>query len=238
MVLLIVLYLNVQIVIRYQPSEAGGRGKHHDFDVYFTNSNGNQQHYCVEFKYGSNSIKDCPQFVSPSKPSRYFTQSFEEFYYNNYLDKVLLDERPSFDVYSRQVHGPSPECLALEKAKYDAGCKRSSKFTNNQSDIDYYELCNNVSKQAISEFISQTDINLTALNEYLLETQNGKVYMLCNHEGLFNLEVPDESDYIIKQIINKTENKWIGETMNGNTIKILLRWKNGGGVAYPALQIS
>ena len=51
-----------------------------------------------------------------------------------------------------------------------------------------------------------------------------------------------------KQIINmdkykitsytKNKNKFIATTCEGYSIKILLRWKNGNGIAIPAFQIS
>ena len=151
---------------------AAGRSNHYDFDIWFTRKTGTRERYCVEFKYGTNSVKGCPQFVSPMKPSQFFAnteEGFERFYYNNHLSKVILDKKtmPTFDQYNKDVHSVSPSCLHKEQLKYYAGCSRSSKFTNDPNDIEYYELCKQVSSQAIQEFILQTDIDLPAMNEYL-----------------------------------------------------------------------
>ena len=36
----------------------------------------------------------------------------------------------------------------------------------------------------------------------------------------------------------KDRNRFIANNKQGEKIKILLRWKNGNGIAYPAFQIS
>ena len=65
-----------------------GRGFHCDFCVNFTLADGSILAKKVEWKYGATSIVECPQWVSPMKPSQYLTGSFEEYYYD--VDKVEL----------------------------------------------------------------------------------------------------------------------------------------------------
>jgi hypothetical protein len=36
----------------------------------------------------------------------------------------------------------------------------------------------------------------------------------------------------------KQKNRFVATSKTGNKIKILLRWKNGNGIAFPAFQIS
>ena len=87
-------------------------------------------------------------------------------------------------------------------------------------------------------FISSNGININKLTEYLLETQKNKYYMLYK-DGNFNLQTIEKDNYII---ISYTKEpilqRYIATTKSGIKMKILLRWKNGNGVAYPAFQIS
>ena len=46
------------------------------------------------------------------------------------------------------------------------------------------------------------------------------------------------NDYDITEIIKESKySRYIGKTKSGKSLKILLRWKNCLGVAYPAFQI-
>ena len=57
--------------------------------------------------------------------------------------------------------------------------------------------------------------------------KNGEIY----------LEKIDTKNYKIISY-EKDTNRYIATTQKGNKLKILLRWKNGNGIAYPAFQIS
>ena len=46
-------------------------------------------------------------------------------------------------------------------------------------------------------------------------------------------------NYIITEIIKDPEfNRYKAKTKIGKQLKILLRWKNGNGIAFPSFQIS
>ena len=53
-------------------------------------------------------------------------------------------------------------------------------------------------------------------------------------------QTPNMDDYVIKSYIvdQKNKNRFICETKSGKKMYILLRWKNGNGIAFPAFQIS
>ena len=55
----------------------------------------------------------------------------------------------------------------------------------------------------------------------------------------FYLEKINIEDYIIEEIIKEpNNNRYIAKTKTGKILKILMRWKNGNGIAYPCFQIS
>jgi hypothetical protein len=76
------------------------------------------------------------------------------------------------------------------------------------------------------------------MNEYLMNTQKDKKYMLWGNNEFHYQEV-NTDDYTIMDILRiKKDNTVVCQTKSNKEINILLRWKNGNGVAFPALQIS
>ena len=121
--------------------------------------------------------------------------------------------------------------------KYYAGCSRSSKFTNNNDDILFYKKCKEISKQSIYVFIKITKLNTIKLQEYLTNTQKNKVYMLFYNKKIYN--ETNMIDFKIKYIISSPKkSSYICITKSNYKIKILMRWKNGNGIQFPAFQIS
>ena len=79
------------------------------------------------------------------------------------------------------------------------------------------------SKKSISKFIETTELNVEKLNEYLLESQNMKHYMLYKNKNIY-LEMANTDDYIITSYTKEPNNsRYVAKTKSGNTIKILLR---------------
>lgn len=229
----------------------GGRGNHYDFELII-----NKDKKCkIEFKYNSKCVKDTPQFVSPMKPSEYLDNNYEEYYYDNYLAKLCEEfnlKIPEKNEYLKNIHKPKPKCLEEHQLKYYSGCKESSKYSGDENDINFYKKSKEFSNKSISSFISNSGIKKEELTEYLLRTQKDKYYMLFSQGSVekkkgveslkdpcINLEIIDLNDYIIKEIRKDPKfNRYIGITRNGKELKILLRWKNGNGIAFPSFQIS
>ena len=214
-----------------------GRKNNYDFDIVINDI----YHFDIEFKFNAKKIKEAPQFVSPMKLSQYLSNNFEEFYYDLYL--VKLEEKyginiPEKEEYLSKVHSPNPKCLEQIQDRYYKGCKRSSKFTNNKDDIEFYNYMKKISKDSISDFVSKNDINIDKLNEYLKNSQKNKKYMLYKNKSLY-FEEHNSDDYLIKSCKKEPSlSRYKAKTESGNFLKILIRWKNGNGVAFPAFQIS
>ena len=213
----------------------GGRKNNYDFEIIINNN----KIFNIEFKFNSSNINNIPQFVSPMKPSKYLSNSFEDFIYYNYL-ALLLDEFnitiPNKHCYDKEIHSNNPKCLNHIQDKYYRGCSSSSKYSGNKEDIEFYKQANKYSKESIIEFIKNTELDIIKLSNYLKETQENKIYMLYYKNRIYK-ETIDISNFEIVSY-EKYKNYFIGITKTGIKIKILLRWKNGNLIAFPAFQLS
>lgn len=228
-------------------SHAAGRGNNYDFLLTFTGIDGVKKEHKVEFKFNASKISDTPQFVSPMKPSQYLSSSYEEFFYDNYMGKMVGTGLllPCREEWLKQIHNNAPPCIKHLQDKYYAGCSSSSQFTNAPDDIAFYNLCKQLSKESIAKFITENELDIAKLSGYLRESQEGKVYMLfqpaaaAGESASIRLQTVDTSHYNIVSSMKNPKNscyECVSET--GKKIKILLRWKNGNGIAFPAFQIS
>jgi hypothetical protein len=214
-----------------------GRGNHYDFKLIINNSD----EFIVEFKFNASCVDNTPQFVSPMKPSQYLDSSYEEYYYNNYF--IALNNRynlllPTKEEYLKYIHSPKPICLKTHQDKYYRGCSNSSKYSGDKDDINFYESSKKLSNDSISNFISKYGVKHNKITEYLLETQKNKYYMLYK-DGHFYLDIINLDHYVITEITKDPKKyRYIAKTKSGGNIKILLRWKNGNGIAFPSFQIS
>jgi hypothetical protein len=208
----------------------GGRQNKYDFKLI---NSGNEEK--IEFKFDK-----VPQIANVENPSRFFQESFEKFYYNYYLKKFSEEndiDIPQLNRYLKCVGQNTCPELAEFQEKYYNGCKKSSKFTNKEEDIKFYNNTKKLSAKCIKDFIKNNDLNIYELSKYLNESQEGKNYMIYKlKKGCFTY-IEKGTDYTIEKIVKKTHNTYIAELKNKKKIKILLRWKNGNGVCFPAFQI-
>lgn len=213
----------------------GGRNNNYDFKIVINEN----YEFNIEFKFNISKISESPQFVSPMKPSQYLSSSYEEYYYDNYLQKLcdLSNVKiPDKNTYINDIHSPKPKFIKELQDKYYNGCSKSSKYTKKENDIDFYNTSVKLSNESISNFIKNTDLNIQKLSDYLINTQKNKYYMMYKNEQI-HIDDVDLNNYILISY-TKTYNSYIATSKNGKKIKILLRWKNGNGIAYPAFQIS
>ena len=214
-----------------------GRRHHYDFKIIINNS----EECMLEFKCNASCVNDTPQFVSPMKPSEYLESSYEEHYYNNHLINLVNEYNlplPTKEEYLKYIHSTNPTCLKLHQEKYYRGSKLSSKYSGEENDIKFYESSKKASRDSIMSFISKYGLNKDKLTNYLLDTQKNKFYMLYK-DGKFNLETINLDDYIITTVVKEPrKSQYIAQTKSNKNLKILLRWKNGNGIAFPSFQIS
>ena len=225
----------------YSISHKAGRRHNYDYVVtFFDLSNKKISEKKLEFKFNATTFNTIPQFVSPMKPSKYINKSFEKYYYDNYLVPLLEEFElpiPERDVYLKQVHNNKPKCMSEAQLLYYQGCKRSSKYINSKIASKFYQNCIDISKECIHNFILESELNIEKLNEYLFNSQCKKYYLFYK-DGKFNIQTTNSDDYKIVSYLKQPKlSRYEALTASGKHIHILLRWKNGNGIAYPAFQI-
>lgn len=226
----------------YKIEHKAGRKNNFDYSITFLDELKNKiAAEKVEFKFNAATIDDAPQFVSPMKPSQYMSTSFEEYYYDTYLVNLLKKfgfDAPERSLYLKTIHNNAPECMTTTQLLYYQGCKSSSKYTGTSESLAFYNNCKKISKECISNFISSSELNLDVLNQYLIESQHQKKYLLYKN-GEFNIQTMTSDDYTIMSYSkNPKKARFEAITKTNKKINILLRWKNGNGIAFPAFQIS
>lgn len=216
-----------------------GRKYHYDFKILINE----EFEFNVEFKFNAESVDDTPQFVSPMNPSKYLESSYEEFYYDNYVTQIAEKynlKLPNKEEYMKTIGSNKPDCVSEYKQKYDCGKndKKNRKYTGNKEDIEFYNECKKNAKESIQTFITNNKLNIDKLTQYLLDSQKDKYYMLYKNGNIY-LETINLDNYIIESYEKDIQfQRYIATTKTGKKMKILLRWKNGNGIAYPAFQIS
>lgn len=216
--------------------QKAGRKYNYDFLI-----NLNSVKFNIEFKFNARNVDGTPQFVSPMKPSQYLSNNYEEYYYDNYL--YLLSYKfklplPNKEQYMNTIHSTAPKCMIEYQKKYYNGCKSSSKYTGILEDIEFYEYSKKISKQSIEVFIENNELKIDTLSRYLKNTQKNKFYMLYKESKIYSEKINMEKYEIISFEKNPKLQKYTATTKTGAKIRVLLRWKNGNGIAYPAFQIS
>jgi hypothetical protein len=220
----------------------GGRKYNYDFTFTFENPITHiKTQEKIEFKFNASRIYDCPQFSSPSKPSTFLTLNFEEYWYDNILSKIGENtgfKFPNKENYIKEINNNEPKCMLEFQTLYYKGCKRSSKFeSSNETAIKFYKKCKKISKQGIREFMGKTTLKPDSLTNYLCNSQKEKKYLLYK-DGTFKMETHNQDMFsLINDSITKNHNSFFAKTKSGHSLKILLRWKNGEGIAFPAFQI-
>ena len=219
-----------------------GRNYNYDFNVtFFDESNNKMKEVKLEFKYNATTVDEAPQFVSPMKPSQYLCNSFEDNYYENYLIPLFSKfglSIPEKELYLKTIHTNKPVCVKDAQILYYKGSKLSSQYTGDENALAFYESANKASKECIKNFIENTQLDIVKLSNYLLTSQEDKVYLLYRN-GSFNIQYTNSDDYVIESYVkNPEKSRYEALTISQRRINILLRWKNGNGIAYPAFQIS
>ena len=224
--------------------QKGGRKYNYDFDIIFKNVDGHQTLRNVEFKFNVNSVNQTPQFVSPVKTSQYMTHSYEEYFFDNYIPQLSALSGfpiPNKETYLKEIHSNMPECMKQYQSLYYSGCKASTHFTGDERAIEFYNICKELSAESIQQFIEMADLRPDVLCDYLIKFQSDKIYMLFSKKSEIILEKTNIDDYIIdpaSYIKNPQKFRFECQSVNGKPIHILLRWKNGNGIAFPSFQIS
>lgn len=222
----VLIYTSTQIKVR------GGRKFNYDADVMYYNGTILVANRKIEFKNGGYNIGDLPQFLSLQAKIGLFTETYDKFWYENYLDKYIAcdssitEVKPSLQLYLKNVTSTKytiTPFFAQLKTR-ELFFQKEKKEVVNASITDY-----------LTKYGKELDIK--SFSEKVKATQTDKIYLLwCNgkfcSDKLSEAEMSDMTYHSIK-------NGNVLEVKSGNTIYgLLLRWRNHKGILNPAWQIS
>jgi hypothetical protein len=220
------IYTSTQIKVR------GGRKFNYDADVMYYNGTTLVANRKIEFKNGGSNIGDLPQFLSLQAKIGLFTETYDKFWYENYLDKYIAcdasitEAKPSLQLYLKNV-GSTKYTIT----PFFAQLKTRELFFQKEK--------NEVVNMSITDYLTKygKQLDIKSFSEKVKATQTEKIYLLwC--DGKFctdKLSEAEMSDITYHSIKNGN----VLELKSGNTIYgLLLRWRNHKGILNPAWQIS
>lgn len=91
-------------------------------------------------------------------------------------------------------------------------------------------------KESIEEYVKNNHLNIEKLSEYLRGTQENKLYLTYKN-GIFRTSRISMDNYRLVRCKKVTHNTYHISTQANSVVEVLLRWKNGNGIAFPAFQI-
>ena len=209
-----------------------GRHFKYDFDFLYYNGSTCVANRKIEFKNGGTNICSQPQFLSLPAKIPLFHESYDIFWYNNYLDKYMdcdsgiTEPKPSLEQYKKKVTSTK-----YNISQFFAQLKEREEF--------FKEEKNDVVNESITDYLTKhgEELDINAFSEKVKSTQTDKIYILWSNgkfhtDKFLDSEMSDMSFHSIKK----------GNTLqikSGNTIYgLLLRWRNHKGILNPAWQIS
>jgi hypothetical protein len=218
-------YTNIKTILK------GGRKFNYDADIMYFNGDDCVSTQKIEFKNGGTSIGNLPQFLSLPVKFAAFSVSYDEFYYDNYLDSYMACDdgitqpKPSLHEYKKLVISvKSSHPLFVQMKERECVQTKEKQTIVNTSITDY-----------LTQYGNQ--INIAMFSDKINESQNGKIFVMWSN-GKF---------YIDKFTQSEMSDMTFQSVKNGNVIQLsthsivynlLLRWRNHKGILNPAWQIS
>jgi hypothetical protein len=220
------VYTSTEVKIR------GGRTFNYDADVMYYNGADLVGNRKIEFKNGGSNIGELPQFLSLQAKIPLFAETYDKFWYENYLDKYLACDtsitqpKPTLDAYLKSVTS-----TVYSITPFFSQLKGRELFFQKEK--------NAVVNTSITDYLTRHGhtIDIAAFSEKVRATQMDKTYLLwC--KGHFCLDKLSETE-MSGMAFHSIKNGNVLELKAGNTIYgLLLRWRNHKGILNPAWQIS
>jgi len=220
------IYNSTQIKVK------GGRKFNYDVDVMYYDGTTLVANRKVEFKNGGYNISDLTQFLSLQVKIGLFNETYDKFWYENYIDKYIAcdtgitETKPSLQLYLKDVTSTK-----YTITPFFAQLKARESF--------FQEEKNAVVNASIADYLTKhgKELDIKSFSEKVKSTQTDKIYLLwCN--GRFYIDKLTESE-MSDMTYHSIKNGNVLEVKSRNTIyRMLLRWRNHKGILNPAWQIS
>lgn len=210
----------------------GGRNFNYDANIMYYNETNIVATRKIEFKKGGINIDELAQFLSLQVKFGLFSETYDKFWYEKYLDKYIkldtgiTEVKPSLEVYLKNVSNTKYSITPFfEQLKQrELICQKEKNTIVNNSITEY-----------LTKFGSTIDIDYFA--KKVKDTQKDKIYLLWTNEK-FYLDKLSEIE-MTNMRFHSIKNGNIIELKTNNTIySLLLRWRNHKGILNPAWQIS
>jgi hypothetical protein len=210
----------------------GGRGFHYDAIVTYYNEGVPVANQNIEFKYGGTNIGALPQFLSLQAKMKLFDKTYDEFWYERYLDQYLAcdlgltEAKPSLETYLKRVTS-----TVYSITPFFAKLK--------ERELLFQDEKNEVVDRSITDYLTTygNTIHLPSFEEKVQATQRDKIYMLWSN-GAFHIDSMSETE-ISNLTFHGIRNGNVLELRAGSaSYRLLLRWRNHKGILNPAWQIS
>jgi len=220
------IYNSTQIKVK------GGRKFNYDVDVMYYDGTTLVANRKVEFKNGGYNISDLPQFLSLQVKFGLFNETYDKFWYENYIDKYIAcdtgitETKPSLQLYLKNVTSTK-----YTITPFFAQLKAREPF--------FQEEKNAVVNTSIADYLTKhgKELDIKSFSEKVKSTQTDKIYLLWRN-GRFCIDKLTESE-MSDMTYHSIKNGNVLEVKSRNTIyRMLLRWRNHKGILNPAWQIS
>lgn len=211
----------------------GGRNYNYDANLKFFDGETLVTSRKIEFKNGGSNICNLPQFLSLQTKVGLFKTSYDEFYYENYLDKYIacdieiIEPKPSLETYLSNVGSTKYEVLPF----FEHLKNRGSFFKKDK---------NKVVNASITSYLSKygRDVNIQFFTEKIKSSQGEKTFIIWSKDRTFHIDAFAESE-MTNMTFDGIKNGNVLQIKSGNTTyELLLRWRNHKGILNPAWQIS
>jgi hypothetical protein len=227
----------------FKIEKKGGRSVNYDFVVNYYLENKIVQTKYLEFKYNCSVLEKLPEFLQVSTKNFMLNDienSYEYYFYNNYLNKVINDVYKRFNINIIDIN---EYCKYIYQDKYEKHIFFNDMYKyEKQLNDEEIRLRDNYINESIKNYLEifHTKLNIKKFLDKVISTQNNKVFIMWYRDEfkIYDSLLANEASLDINKY-NITIDKNNVYVSNGNiTFKLLLRWKNHKGILNPAWQIS
>lgn len=168
----------------------GGRRSKYDADVVYFDKEKQVASRKIEFKNGGTNIGSLPQFLSLQAKFRIFSETYDVYWYKNYLDKYIATDvgitecKPTLDHYKKLVTKTTYSCHP-----FFAQLKQREEFQTAEK--------HRIVNESITEYLTKCGftIDIPTISEKIKTTQTGKIYLLwSNTEKQFAVDKLSENE--------------------------------------------
>jgi hypothetical protein len=209
----------------------GGRTYNYDIDLDYYMNDTIISTVKLEFKYGGTRIDQLPQFLSLQTKYDLFPKTYDEFYYEQYIDSYINCDQ--------SITEPKPPIYEYKKLVTSIKCPNPFFQQLKERDQHFKKEKAAIVNRSITDYLTQYShtINLEKIYEKIKSSQSDKTYLLWSN-NTFHLDTLKYSDVMDFEYHGIKNGNILQIKSNNIMYQMLLRWRNHKGILNPAWQIS